>query len=384
MAEPSRQHETPLAEPNWSVRSRGPVTFAELTNGLIWPRLLRALPMSLDLSRLVLGTIMLALVASWAALLARVGERMGFDELSRVPGSMAALVRVPEGAGPGVLPAWAASAHAALTDLGGFIADSPFLALALGALIAPLWAIGGGAVSRMVAVDLAGNVHLGASDGVGFATSRFKSLTVSLVLPILGLGIVSLALKIGGAILFGIPGLGVVGALLYPVFLIAGLVFILGGIGLIVGHLMIIPAGVVEATDPVDAVQRALAYTLGRMWRGGLYLLLLVAQGALGFFLLAWLAEGVLALTAGFAGAWAGLPAPGGAGGSLIQFWTMLTRFLVLGWLATYIFSASTVWYLLLRRVHDGQDISEIWMPSMVPGTLAPVAAADTDQPADS
>lgn len=380
MPESSGQHGTPIDQPNWSVRSRGPVTLAELTNGLIWPRLLRALPMSLDLSRLVIGAIMLALVASWAALLARVGARTGFDGLSQVPGSMAALVRVPEGADGGLLPAWTMSASAALTDLGGLASTSPFLFLALLALIAPLWAVGGGAIARMVAVDLAGNVHLGASAGIGFAASRMKSLTVSLILPILGLGIVSLGLKIGGAILFGIPGLGIVGAALYPLFLIAGLLFVLGAIGLIVGHLMIIPAGVVEATDPVDAVQRALAYTLGRLWRGGLYLLVLIAQGALGFFVLAWLAEGVLALTAGFAGAWAGLPAPGRASGSLIQFWTMLTRFLVLGWLATYVLSASTIWYLLLRRVHDGQDISEIWMPSMVPGTLAPVE----DQPADS
>jgi hypothetical protein len=35
------------------------------------------------------------------------------------------------------------------------------------------------------------------------------------------------------------------------------------------------------------------------------------------------------------------------------------------------VFTGLTIVYLLLRRVVDGQHISDIWMPGLLPGTVA-------------
>jgi hypothetical protein len=56
-----------------------------------------------------------------------------------------------------------------------------------------------------------------------------------------------------------------------------------------------------------------------------------------------------------------------------VGFWQGLIIMLVAAYIIAYLFSASTMIYLLMRRACDGQDIQEIWVPGLVPGTLVPL-----------
>jgi hypothetical protein len=44
---------------------------------------------------------------------------------------------------------------------------------------------------------------------------------------------------------------------------------------------------------------------------------------------------------------------------------------LVAGYVFANYFGASTIIYMLMRQACDGQDMTEIWQPGVVPGTTA-------------
>jgi len=37
----------------------------------------------------------------------------------------------------------------------------------------------------------------------------------------------------------------------------------------------------------------------------------------------------------------------------------------------SYIYTASTLLYLMMRQINDGQDHAELWVPGMIAGTMA-------------
>jgi hypothetical protein len=50
----------------------------------------------------------------------------------------------------------------------------------------------------------------------------------------------------------------------------------------------------------------------------------------------------------------------------LVRFWTLIPVVLVLASLASCAVAAITMVYLAMRRVCDGQDVAELWVPGMV------------------
>ena len=55
----------------------------------------------------------------------------------------------------------------------------------------------------------------------------------------------------------------------------------------------------------------------------------------------------------------------------MIRFWTTIPVILVLASFLSCCVSVSTALYLGMRRVCDGQDWAELWMPGMIAGTMA-------------
>jgi hypothetical protein len=59
-----------------------------------------------------------------------------------------------------------------------------------------------------------------------------------------------------------------------------------------------------------------------------------------------------------------------------VRRWTEVFRLAGAGAIVSYIWCALTGLFLVMRRVCDGQEISELWWPGMVPGTTAPSVQA--------
>ncbi len=48
----------------------------------------------------------------------------------------------------------------------------------------------------------------------------------------------------------------------------------------------------------------------------------------------------------------------------IVNFWTGALELLIGALLTSFYFTASTLLYLLLRRICDGQDVAELWTPA--------------------
>lgn len=257
-----------------------------------------------------------------------------------------------------------------------------------------VFTLGGGALCRMVACDMSGELRLSATEGLGFALPRWGRSAAAVLIPAAIILAIALGLALGGLVLLRLPGLNLIGGLVYGLMLAAGalLVFLLAGFA--VSGAMLIPAVAVESTDSIDANQRAYAYVLGSPGRLAIYAIVLIVEGALAYAVIGWLTAAALNVSADLAGAWAGWGAPlhGGiepfvftlpdhglglsgtrrGAAALIGLWERLGLAALAAYVVSFFFTASTALYLLLRRVNDGQDIEEIWTDEMIESTMAP------------
>ncbi|MDX2115009.1 MAG: hypothetical protein SFZ24_05220 [Planctomycetota bacterium] len=385
-------------EPNESApyerpRRGGPVTFAELTAGLIWPLILRAPALALQPARMIIAALLILLMWGVAAAVDRaVGAVTGnpialpFILTIRDAWRSGAALMLEGRPAEALAALWRGEIASTIT----LVTERPISLGAALLALTPLWAIGTGAIARGAAVDFAAGLNLGTRESLRFALARWRGLAGAMLLPLLAAAALALVLIVGGWITLAIPGLNVVGAGLFGVLLlVVGLPLTLLLALYALGHGLLAPAVAVEATDSADAVQRVYAYLLGRPARALLYIGLLIAQGLIIVGLVGWLASTVWSLTDALAGAWLGevrrfevlgatsaplaattTPAGGAsAAGRVIAFWKLVLEGAALAYIVSWSACCSTIVYLLLRRVNDEQDIHEVWLPGVIPGT---------------
>ncbi|MCC6969945.1 MAG: hypothetical protein IT434_06950 [Phycisphaerales bacterium] len=371
--------------------SRRQVVLRDLLDDLLWPKLLRAGAMSLRPERVAIAylTILLVSLVMHAAAL--------------VPGAEAFLTKSGELFSAQADRATSAVMAIDLQQLGTafvvyfkglheLVGASPWVALACAApwlLIAPL---GASAICRLTAVETAHRVITSWPVGVGFALRAAKASILAVLGPVILLGLGVLGLAIVGAALFSVGGLGVVGALFFFIALAACAGMVLLGLGWVLGLPMFVPSVACEGPDPIDAVQRVLAYLVGRPLRIAAYSLVLIAElvivaSVVGIVVHATLDLASWGLTlfcgpdarAALSGHGDGLTGAWKSAARVAQFWREAFLGLVPAVVFSFVCSGWTIAYLLIRQLHDGQDRSEIWMPGMIPGTLAQDAASDDD-----
>ena len=264
------------------------------------------------------------------------------------------------------------------------------------------FAIGGGAISRMAAMHQAHGQRLSINEATDFAISRAGGLVWAQLLPLLLLGLLGVVVMLIGFVMRA-PVLDIILALFYGLILVLGFLMAFILVGYVVGFPLLVPSIACENGDGADAMQRAYAYIVNRplhalwCWAVGLFGL------AIGFAIVAALALVTLnvagamfatlapntaavvaggyqpgALTNGGADALAGGLWAGGSwhqrwSGNIILAWQSLVVCLVVAYVVSYHFSASTIAYLLMRKASDGQEPDEIWRPGLIPGTLAPL-----------
>jgi hypothetical protein len=265
-------------------------------------------------------------------------------------------------------------------------------------------AVGGGALSRMAACDLAGQERLRVRDAFDFSLGNWVKLILTPLLPLIIAAVLTVIIILLG--LFMAPWLDIVGGLLYGVAMVLGLVLAFMLLGYAVGFPMLLPAVACENCDPADAQQRAFAYVLKRPLHLVGYAVIGLVGLALGYVVVALVAATMMDFTASLFGTFTGNSAMSGAGGfgifdlapqspgeiheswhnrwaaTLVFFWQRLVIDLVVAYVIAYLFTASTALYLLMRRACDGQDIEEIWVPGLTPGTLVPLPRPRVQPPA--
>jgi hypothetical protein len=311
-----------------------------------------------------------------------------------------------------------ASVLGALRDMfvvapGWMIAWQPWV-LAIYLLYAlALWALLGGAIARVCALQACGDHPTDATEAVRFAVARWFWLFGAPLLPVAAVLLCGLVLVVSGLVFFNLPVLDIMGALLFFVFLFLGAVMTLGLVGLATGGHLLYPAIAVEGADGFDAIARAFNYVMGQPWRWLCYTLVALVYGAItyafvGLFIfiaiyfthqsldlgvVAQVGEGVDAVgrfeamfqaprlgELAYQVQWDELSWSAKIAAALIWVWVMLLIALLPAFVISYYFTAHTWIYLLLRRSSEGAEFDEVYLEPREPD-LAP-AAADKTEPA--
>ncbi len=314
-----------------------------------------------------------------------------------------------------------------------------------GSVILALVAFFGGAITRSAAVELVTDEIVDVRKALGYAGKKFKDYLLSLMGPFLA--ILVLGLIVGLVALFPGRVIPYVGEIFVGIFyflaLFAGLIMVLVGIGIL--GLGLMPVSVsVEGTDAFDAWSRVYSYVFARPWRFILYHLIGFVYGIAALFFIKIFTVKFVQVTARFVGwgmgpkfresiwpsvvkhigevvqpidslvlsllkVFEGLPFVGwainlwtrfsvpqipsaeplGAAGGIAWFFIFLYAIIIIGFVISFgvslFFCLETIIYLLLRKVHDGTDFTEIYTEEVEEEELETVAeeAPEEEKPAE-
>ncbi len=241
-----------------------------------------------------------------------------------------------------------------------------------------VWAFFGGAITRIAAVALAADEQVGWGAAIRHAGPKWPAYFSAPLFPVVGILLIAVVVGLLGLLLRMDVGV-LLGALVWPLLLIAGLLMAILLLGLVFGWPLMWATISAEGTDSFDALSRAYAYVFQRPLHYLFYAVVAALFGALGWLLVSNFAAAVINLTywaAGWGAGWDGdvariksiidgsesLGGIGGAGATLIHFWTGCVKLLAVGFLFGYFWTASTAIYFLLRRDVDATEMDEVFL----------------------
>lgn len=360
-----------------------PVTLSDLTDDLLWPRLLRAPSLALAPSRMVLGFFGVVLV-SLALRIPDIWLETSFlrtiDQTARSISAGAPIsVQAPANA---------------ITHAGGLLfgvpdrllGELPISTTLVFFLCAAVFAIFGGAIARSAAVDFCLGVRSSTATALAFGVKRARSLIAVLLVPLILALVLRLLLSIAGGGLLSVPWLNIVAAIAFPIAIAVGVAITLMLLGYAAGFLMLTPSVACEGSDAIDGLQRVYAYVIARPLRLLSYLLVLgllfVATLVLlrvifhtgaylaGDSLTRWLGERSSAVVTGH------IPeslreslaeskprADERTAHAIFGFWWNLPGVLIASWIFSFLHCGGAILYLLMRKAADGQELAEIHRP---------------------
>lgn len=260
-----------------------------------------------------------------------------------------------------------------------------------------IWALLGGAICRMAAMNIARDERMTVRSAVGFAARKFLSLVTAPLLPIgliVGIGIGLMVLGLIGMV----PWIGdLIAGLSIPLVLMGGFVMALVVVGAVAGGAMFWPTIAVEGSDGFDAISRSYSYIFSKPWRTALYAIIATVYGAICYHFLRLFVFVMLVSSRRFFGLFPGLidrPEVGDSGASKLDavwpapsleslmphhaalgltghdrilsffvcLWVAILVCLLCAYLVTFFFSGSTVIYYLLRREVDATDLEDVYL----------------------
>ena len=273
------------------------------------------------------------------------------------------------------------------------LSQHPFYFLLFGAIFLVLWAIFGGAVSRIAAVHVAREEKVSIRAALKFSFNKFLSFLFAPIIPLMIILVVGIVLAIG-SLLGNIPFLGpiIIGAFFFLA-LAAGFVMALVLLGLMGGFNLMYPTIAVEGSDSFDAISRSFSYLYARPWRLAFYTVVSIVYGALTYLFVRLFIQLMLIMTHKFVGLgiythadstaplWPTMwPSPtSGArlsyeidflaldvgshvGAFLISFWVYLVIAILGAFAISFYFSANTIIYYLMRREVDATELDDVYL----------------------
>lgn len=243
----------------------------------------------------------------------------------------------------------------------------------------------GGAICRIAALEFARGQKTRISRACRFARRRFPSLVAAPIGPmvialLLGLPIILLGL------LGNIPYAGelLTGLLLPLAFILAPfiVVILIGAAG---GFSLLFPAIAYEDSDFFDAISRCVSSVYAKPWRLAFYTLTAAIYGAVCYLFIRFFTFALLGLTYGLLqagiedgklqtmwtqptfGDFVGASPVGpkvwslAMAGVLIRIWVLVVTGLMVSFLVSFYFTASTVIYALMRNRVDGTRLDEVY-----------------------
>jgi len=374
-----------------------PIALADLTEDLLWPKLLRVPALALRPASITIGFFGL-LIANLVGIPSKIGRPANSisvstllsDELERgASGFWRDLMRgiqTADGTSLQSAFAWALRVPRALWE--EFSWGSLIAIVSVAALL-----IAGGAISRIAACDFAHGVRISWVEALGFALKRWVSLVFCFAGPLLVVAILYAALAAAGWALFSIGWMQIIGALLFGFALLGATLAVALMVLTILGAPLMVPAIACEGADAIEAMQRAYAYVPAKPIRYALYVLLTLAVGMVAIAVAVAIASGITSFAMVATGAWVKEPPrllsypltpPANLTEHTLKFWFGLPLAIASAYAFSVLFTGCTIIYLLLRRVVDGQTVTDIWVPGVVPGTSMPTDAGAGANPADA
>jgi len=380
------------------IATTPPQRLAAFLEDLAWPLLFRAFPLALRPNRIGLSLFALVLIALVGNINTLWGAR---DE----PGVITSLVR---SVGSGLATLISGIASALTLDLdaaregvtGGlqrvFVGTPVMLTEIHGLQWVPIlivallvWVVLGCAISRSVAFDLAKTDPLPWPRAIGFALGRWRSLLVGALSPVALICFLLLLIWIAG-LLLRIPVVDWVIAVIFFIELVFGAIAAWLAVCYVFGGSLIVPSISCDGTDGIDAIQRSYARVIGQPGRLLAYFAVALICGALSWVAVEAIVQFVGSMIASVSGkegadAWRlaqGIPVieavpeggeePTGPSSAarIVAFWFSVLMLITPAFVISYFHAAATILHLILRRVSDGQDVADIWIPGLIEGAM--------------
>jgi hypothetical protein len=273
------------------------------------------------------------------------------------------------------------------------LTQHPLYFVIFGSMFLVLWAVFGGAISRIAAVHVAREEKVSIRSALKFSFNKFLSFLFAPIIPLIIILVVGIVLAIG-SLLGNLPFLGpiIVGAFFFLA-LAAGFVMALVLLGLLGGFNLMYPTIAVEGSDSFDAISRSFSYLYARPWRLAFYTVVSVVYGALTYLFVRLFIQLMLILTHKFVGLgiythaestaplWPTMwPSPtsaarlsynidflaldvgGHVGAFLISFWVYLVIAILGAFAISFYFSANTIIYYLMRREVDATELDDVYL----------------------
>ncbi len=259
--------------------------------------------------------------------------------------------------------------------------DHPWFFVLFGALTLVVKMVLGGAIARLAAEQACLRRTVGVIEAARFTVPRAPWFVIAPLIPLGVAGVLWLIVAVAGFLLFNVPGLNVVGGLMFWAMLAGGFVVACMLVFTALGGGMLPAALAVEGTDAFDAVSRVSAFLVYRPMRYLILLIVTLVYGALTYCIVGLIVLLTLLVTRSAAGVWSDafntmLPVPqfgqplaplntsdlsgtDEAASWLIRVWCALLFGVSLAYAISYFFTAQTWMYLLLRKAVDGSAFDE-------------------------
>ena len=288
--------------------------------------------------------------------------------------------------------------------------EAPLFALINTVLWLAIWALIGGAVTRMAAVRVAREEGVPLKKALGFSFRKWPSIVASPIIPFGVLVFLAILVGFPTGLFLMIPYVGeVVVGVLWGLTIVMGLLLALVFVGGVFSVGLQWPTIAAEGSDSFDAISRSISYISSRPWRYLFYTGFSAAYGCLTFLFVKFVTFVALWITHTAVGkfTWGEgdvtkldrlwemptLAAPWPQGGSpltagaeswatyLFQFWVWIALGFMVAFLISFFFTSQTVIYFLLRKNVDATDMEEVYVEESEEEPLPLEHKAEGSQP---